>query len=131
MLDSVPWYGTYSPASEMQGCHPGGPMDTATNAKKSATLYRMVMDTHTCPYGIKAKHLLERQGFAVDDRWLRTRPEVDAFKAEHGVQTTPQTFIDGVRVGGYDDLRRHFGKRVANPDETSYRPVAALFAMTL
>ena len=95
-----------------------------------ATLHRMVMPGHTCPYGLKAKHLLKRRGFAVDDRWLTTRGEVDAFKAEHGVQTTPQTFIDGVRIGGYDDLRRHFGLTVADPDAISYRPVIALFAMT-
>jgi glutaredoxin len=88
------------------------------------------MDRHVCPYGLKAKDLLRRRGYAVDDRWLRTRAEVDAFKAEHGVATTPQTFIDEARIGGYDDLRRHFGMRVADPKATTYRPVAALFAMT-
>jgi glutaredoxin len=90
----------------------------------------MVMPGHICPYGLKAKHLLKRRGFTVEDRWLTTRAETDAFKAEHGVQTTPQTFIDGVRIGGYDDLRRHFGLTVADPDAVSYRPVIALFAMT-
>ena len=90
----------------------------------------MVMPGHTCPYGLKAKHLLESRSFAVDDRWLTTREETDAFKAEHGIKTTPQTFIDGVRIGGYDDLRRHFGLKVADPDATSYTPVIALFAMT-
>jgi glutaredoxin len=90
----------------------------------------MVMDNHVCPYGLKAKDLLRREGFAVDDRWLRTREETDAFKAEHGVTTTPQTFIEGERIGGYDDIRRHFGKAVPDPKATTYRPVAALFAMT-
>ncbi|WP_222943129.1 glutaredoxin family protein [Sphingopyxis sp. OPL5] len=97
---------------------------------RQATLYRMVMPGHTCPYGLKAKYLLERKGFTVDDRWLTTREAVDAFKAEHGVKTTPQTFIDGERIGGHDDLRRHFGLRVRDPDAVSYRPVIALFAMT-
>lgn len=97
---------------------------------KQATLHRMVMPGHTCPYGLKAKHLLQSRGFAVDDRWLTTREQVDAFKAEHDVKTTPQTFIDGVRIGGHDDLRRHFGLTVADPDATSYTPVIALFAMT-
>lgn len=97
---------------------------------RHATLHRMVMPTHTCPYGLKALDLLRRQGFTVDDRWLTTREQVDAFKAEHGVATTPQTFIDGARVGGYDDLRRFFGKPVRDPKATSYRPVIALFAMT-
>ena len=97
---------------------------------KTATLYRMVMPGHICPYGLKAKHLLAGRGFVVDDRWLTTRAEVDAFKAAQGVQTTPQTFIDGVRIGGYDDLRRHFGLKVADSEAVSYRPVIALFAMT-
>ncbi|MDQ2702075.1 MAG: glutaredoxin [Pseudomonadota bacterium] len=103
-----------------------------TNAKpaKTATLYRMVMPDHVCPYGLKARHLLRSQGYVVDDRWLTTRAETDAFKAEHGVKTTPQVFIDGKRIGGHDDLRRHFGKPVAEPGATSYRPVIALFAMT-
>lgn len=97
---------------------------------RKAILYRMVMPTHTCPYGLKARDLLRRRGYEVDDRWLRTREETDAFKAEHGVKTTPQTFVGGERVGGYDDLRRFFGKRVVDPKATSYRPVAALFVMT-
>jgi len=97
---------------------------------KQAILYRMVMPDHICPYGLKAKHLLKSRGFTVDDRWLTTREETDAFKAEQGVKTTPQTFIDGVRIGGYEDLRRHFGLKVADPDATSYKPVIALFAMT-
>ncbi|WP_447931049.1 MauE/DoxX family redox-associated membrane protein [Sphingopyxis fribergensis] len=97
---------------------------------KQATLHRMVMPGHTCPYGLKSKHLLESRGFTVDDRWLTTREETDAFKAEHRVKTTPQTFIDGVRIGGHDDLRRHFRLKVADPDATSYTPVIALFAMT-
>ena len=102
----------------------------ATPAPKKATIYRMVMPTHTCPYGLKAKDLLQRRGYEVEDHWLRTREETDAFKAEHGVKTTPQTFIGGERVGGYDDLRRFFGKTVADPKAVTYRPVAVVFAMT-
>lgn len=88
------------------------------------------MDDHVCPYGLKAKALLRRRGFIVDDRKLRSRAATDAFKAEHQVATTPQTFIAGERIGGYDDLRRFFGMRVADPKATSYRPVIALFAVT-
>lgn len=88
------------------------------------------MEKHVCPYGLKAKDLLQRQGYTVDDRWLTTREETDAFKAENGVMTTPQTFIGGERIGGYDDVRRHFGRAVADPKATTYKPVIALFAMT-
>ncbi len=96
---------------------------------KAAILYRMVMEKHVCPYGIQAKYLLEREGFTVDDRWLTTREATDAFKAKYGVKTTPQTFIEGERIGGYDDLRRHLGKAVKDPTAVSYVPVIAIFAM--
>lgn len=98
---------------------------------KSARLYRMMMPDHTCPYGLKALDLLKRSGFAVEDHHLATRQEVEAFKASHEVATTPQIFMGDRRIGGYDDLRRYLGKRVTDPKATSYRPVIALFAMTL
>ncbi|MDZ4365145.1 glutaredoxin [Brevundimonas sp. UYEF29] len=96
---------------------------------KRAEIYRMVMPGHTCPYGLKALHLLKSRGYAVEDHHLASREQTDAFKVEHGVQTTPQTFIDGKRVGGFDDLRRFFGLRVRDKDEVTYVPVIALFAM--
>ncbi|MFD1786160.1 glutaredoxin domain-containing protein [Sphingomonas floccifaciens] len=74
---------------------------------KSATLYRMVLPDHTCPFGVRAKQLLETAGFEVDDQILRSREEVEAFKEEQGVETTPQIFIDGERIGGSDDLERY------------------------
>nr|WP_314258430.1 glutaredoxin [uncultured Devosia sp.] len=99
-------------------------------ATKKAVIHRMVMPDHTCPYGIKAKDLLERSGYAVEDHHLTTREETDAFKAEHGVKTTPQVFVEGKRVGGYDDTRRFLGKSVVDPQATSYRPVIVLFLLT-
>jgi glutaredoxin len=104
-------------------------MDDTAQPRRKATLYRMVMDRHVCPYGLKSRHLLESRGYAVADRHLRTREETDSFKREHGVATTPQAFIDGERIGGYDDLRRHFGLTVRDSDAVSYRPVIAIFAM--
>jgi glutaredoxin len=96
---------------------------------KTAVLYRMVMPTHTCPYGLKSLHLLKSKGYRVEDHWLKTREETDAFKALHDVRTTPQTFIDGKRMGGYDDLRRHFGQHVPDPKARSYTPVLTVFAV--
>ena len=102
----------------------------ATAPANTTTLHRMVMDDHTCPYGLKARDLLRRKGYTVEDHHLTTREATDAFKAEHGVATTPQTFIDGKRIGGYDDLRRFLGLKVADPKATTYQPIIALFAMT-
>ena len=96
---------------------------------KTAQLYRMVMEDHVCPYGIKSKDLLERNGFDVEDHHLSSRDETDAFKEKHDVDTTPQTFIDGKRIGGHDALREHFGQDVLGEDETTYQPVIAIFSV--
>jgi glutaredoxin 3 len=72
-----------------------------------AILYRMILPDHTCPYGVRAKQQLETAGFDVDDRILSSREEVEAFKAEHGVSTTPLIFIDDETVGGSDELERY------------------------
>ena len=106
-------------------------MTSAPNSStKTAILYRMVMDKHVCPWGLKAKALLRRKGYRVGDHWLRTQSETDAFREAQHVKTTPQAFIDGVRIGGYDDLRRHFGLKVRDPTATTYAPVLAVFAVT-
>lgn len=102
--------------------------DTA-NAR-TAALYRMVMEDHVCPFGLKAKDLLERSGYDVEDHPLESREQTEAFKAKHGVETTPQIFIGGERVGGLDGLREFLGQDVADKDATSYTPVVALFAMS-
>jgi glutaredoxin len=101
-----------------------------TAQARRAVLYRMVTDQHVCPWGLRAKDLLRRQGYVVEDHLLTTREAIDAFKAEHGVKTTPQAFIDGARIGGYDDLRRHFSLRVRDPKALTYTPVLAVFAVT-
>lgn len=74
---------------------------------KTATLYRMVLPEHVCPFGVRAKEMLERAGYRVDDWILDSRTAVEAFKAEQGVATTPQVFIDGERIGGSDALERY------------------------
>lgn len=78
--------------------------------RRSATLYRMVLPEHTCPFGVRAKGMLDQAGFEVDEHILGSRDEVDAFKDEHGVSTTPQIFVDGERIGGSDDLERYLAE---------------------
>lgn len=98
---------------------------------KQAKLYRMHSDEHICPYGLRSKDLLEREGFQVDDHKLASREETDKFKKEHDVETTPQTFIDGERIGGYDDLREYFDLGEAGQTGTTYTPVIAIFSVAL
>ncbi len=78
--------------------------------QRSATLYRMVLPDHTCPFGVRAKAMLDEAGYEVDEHILGSREEVDAFKAQQGVATTPQIFIGGACIGGSDDLARYLSE---------------------
>jgi glutaredoxin 3 len=51
--------------------------------------------------------MLETAGYEVDDRILKSREEVERFKAENGVQTTPLIFIDGEPIGGMTELENY------------------------
>lgn len=102
-----------------------------TATEKSAVIYRMVMPDHLCPYGLKTLDLLKRNGFSVEDHHLETRQETDDFQEKHGIDSTPQVWIDGNRIGGYEELREHFGLDVPDEEETSYKPVIAIFAIAL
>lgn len=76
-------------------------------AERTATLYRMKLPDHECPYGLLAQRMLADAGFTVDEHLLTSGDEVDAFMDEHGVDTTPQVFIDGERVGGSEELAEY------------------------
>ncbi|QIK77554.1 glutaredoxin [Sphingomonas piscis] len=80
---------------------------------RSATLYRMVLPEHTCPFGVRAKEMLEQAGYEIEEHILESRDEVEAFKDEHGVSTTPQVFIDGERIGGSSDLEAYLAEENA------------------
>ncbi len=81
---------------------------------KTATLHRMVLPDHTCPFGVKAKAMLEERGFEVDDQILSSREEVEAFKDEHGISTTPLIFIDGEEIGGSAELEQFLESEDSN-----------------
>jgi glutaredoxin 3 len=73
-------------------------------SQRSATLYRMKLQTHECPFGLLARRMLEDAGFEIDEHLLTSRDEVEKFKAEQGVATTPVIFIDGQRIDGSEQL---------------------------
>ena len=76
-------------------------------SQRTVTLYRMKLPEHECPYGLRAKQMLDDAGFDYDEKLLTTRDETDSFKAEQGVSTTPQVFIDGERIGGSQQLAEY------------------------
>ena len=80
-------------------------------ADKKATLYRMVLENHECPFGRRAKEMLEAAGYQIDEHILATRNDVDAYKAKEGVATTLQVFIGGKRIGGSDALEAYLAKQ--------------------
>jgi glutaredoxin len=73
-----------------------------------------VLPDHTCPFGVRAKKMLEERGFEVDDRILSSRDEVEAFKSEHGLTTTPFILIDGEEIGGAAELEDFLASEDAN-----------------
>lgn len=64
-----------------------------------------------CPFAAKAIELLDRHSITYRVHVFSDQTEEDLFKKEHGVTTTPQIFLDGQRIGGYDDLAKHFGEQ--------------------
>lgn len=99
------------------------------SGRKKAVVYRMVSQEHICPFGLKAVDILKRKGFAVEDKWLTDRAATDAFKEKHVVKTTPQIWIEGERIGGFDAVREYFGTQKKDPNAKSYTPVLAVFAV--
>jgi glutaredoxin 3 len=80
---------------------------------RKAVLHRMVLPDHECPYGVRAKEMLDQAGFEVEEHILASREEVEAFKIEHGLSTTPLIFIDGEKLGGSRDLERYLAEQPA------------------
>ncbi len=81
----------------------------------NALLYRMDLPNYTCGYGTAARDLLRREGFDIEEHILRTRRETDAFKDKHNITTTPLIFIDGVKIGGFTDLKQHIKAQKPKP----------------
>lgn len=97
---------------------------------KHATIYRMVTPGHLCPWGIKAIDLLKRNGFQVDDHHLETMAANEDYKDENDYKETPQIWIEGERIGGYDQLREFLGLSSDPREGKTYQPVVAVFAVT-
>ena len=80
---------------------------------RTAILYRMKLPDHECPYGLRARQLLEDAGYDIDDRLLTSRDQVEEFKREQGVETTPVIFIGDERIDGSDELAAYLENAAA------------------
>ncbi|WP_227429128.1 MauE/DoxX family redox-associated membrane protein [Psychrobacter sp. I-STPA6b] len=98
---------------------------------KQAIIFRMVMDKHICPFGLKSLDALKHAGYDIIDRHITNDEENKLVKNTLGVKTTPQTFINGKRIGGNDDLQVFLGNaEPKSEDDTSYTPIIAVFGVT-
>jgi len=64
----------------------------------------MKLPDHECPYGLLARRMLDDSGFEVEEHLLTSRDEVEAFKDEQQVPTTPIIFIGDERIDGSEQL---------------------------
>lgn len=64
-----------------------------------------------CPFAAKAIQLLDQHNISYRVHVFADQTEEQLFKDEHGVTTTPQVFLEGRRIGGYDELASHFGEQ--------------------
>ncbi len=66
-----------------------------------------IYTTPLCPYCWQARRLLKRKGVAFTeiDLWRRPGRRAEMLARADGRHTVPQIFIDGVAIGGCDELR--------------------------
>lgn len=65
-----------------------------------------IYTTPLCPYCARAKRLLDRKGvtYAEIDLWTEPGRRTEMLERAAGRRTVPQIFIDGLGIGGSDDL---------------------------
>lgn len=77
------------------------------SSERKAILHRMILPGHECPYGVRAKQMLEEAGYEIEEHILETGEEVNTFMDKHDLSTTPLIIIDGEKVGGAVELERY------------------------
>ena len=65
-----------------------------------------IYSTAVCPYCVAAKNLLKSRGLTWQERRIDIDPAARAAMMEKApsARTVPQIFINGVHVGGFDQL---------------------------
>lgn len=66
-----------------------------------------VYSKENCPYCTSAKQWLTIRGIEYTEVMLKTDEERFAFfeRVGEGVRTVPQIYVDGVRIGGFTELK--------------------------
>ncbi len=58
----------------------------------------------TCPFCQMAYQLLEKHNIAFKKHLVKNQTDWDRLMEKTGQTTVPQIFINGVHIGGFDDL---------------------------
>ncbi|SMN13830.1 Glutaredoxin 3 (Grx3) [Bathymodiolus heckerae thiotrophic gill symbiont] len=58
----------------------------------------------SCPFCQRAYQLLESKGIPFKKYYVKDQNDWDEVREKTGRNTVPQIFINGVHVGGFDDL---------------------------
>lgn len=74
------------------------------NSHKSAQVWSQT----NCPACVEAKRLLDQHGIAVEERMLGINgyTKKDLIEVVPQARSVPQIFVDGVYVGGLQELKR-------------------------
>lgn len=66
-----------------------------------------IYSTQQCPYCVRAKDLLQAKGLSYEEVDVSTDIEqLQEMIQRSGNRTVPQLFIDGVAIGGYEELMK-------------------------
>lgn len=68
----------------------------------------VVLKQENCLYCKKALDLLQERGLEPEVIDLTTAPQIKDFIKACGLTTVPQVYLEGDRIGGFDDLEEHF-----------------------
>lgn len=65
-----------------------------------------IYSTAVCPYCVAAKNFLKVKGYDYSETRIDREPGkmAEMLRRSDGRRTVPQIFVNGVHVGGYDDL---------------------------
>ncbi len=80
--------------------------------KAAKPLNVTVFSREGCPFCVRAKGMLRDAGIQFDELVLNRDFNESTIRAVSGKTTVPQVFIDGVRIGGSEELEAYLAKQV-------------------
>jgi len=84
----------------------------APNAAKPLDV--TVFSREGCPYCVRAKGMLHDAGITFEELVLNRDFSESTIRAVSGGSTVPQVFVNGVRIGGSEDLEKYLAKEAKN-----------------